>query len=382
MAPRDSSSTAAATGRDGALPAPYAARQIRLRGVLRERGLDALLITNPNDIRYLSPFSGEDSYALVTARRFFVISDGRFAEELKPLRRWAEIVIRTGGIAERAGELVRDLKLATVGVQADRITVATRKALARIVGAGMLKDTVGLMLELRAVKDAVEVSLIRKALEVQQEAMRATLATLEAGQTEMEIAARLDFEMKSRGAEATSFQTNVSARDNGCKPHYRPSAKVKLAKNHPLLIDWGARVDGYCADLTRAWSIGRMSPRMREIYRVVLDAQLAGIAAIRPGARCRDVDAAARKIIADAGYGDCYTHGLGHGIGLDVHEMPSLSHRVAPDATLKPGHVVTVEPGIYLSGVGGVRIEDDVLVTQRGCEVLSDFPKDLESVVL
>jgi Xaa-Pro aminopeptidase len=183
--------------------------------------------------------------------------------------------------------------------------------------------------------------------------------------------------MRRRGASKGSFETNVSAGANSSLPHYRPR-DAKLSPDSALLFDWGANVDGYCSDLTRTHAIGRPPARFREIFRVVLGAQQAAIEAIRPGASTRTIDAAARKLIARAGYGKHFGHGLGHGIGLAVHELPRLSRVAAPEPLL-PGMVVTVEPGIYLPGFGGVRIEDDVLVTESGCEVLSSLEKTYEA---
>ncbi|MCC6908841.1 MAG: aminopeptidase P family protein [Phycisphaerales bacterium] len=361
------------------MPRHYADRLARLRRAIEKAGVDALLVTNAHDIRYLTPFSGEDSYAIVTARQFVLISDSRFAEEIEPLGAWLDIALRKGPIADKVGEVAGDLKIDRLGVQSEHVTLATRRALAKAVGARKIVETSGLFSQLRVIKDEVELGLIRKAIRCQQQALEATLASLKIGQSEAEIAARLEYEMKQRGAEGSAFGTNVSAKANSSKPHYRPSSRAKLTRGSTLLIDWGAKVEGYCSDMTRAWGVGAMPKKIQAIYPIVLEAQLAAIDAIRGGALCREVDAAARRIIDGAGYGDYYGHGLGHGIGLDVHEAPSMSPRSGAKDRLEPGMVVTVEPGIYLPGVGGVRIEDDVLVTDKGCRVLSDWPKSPES---
>ena len=364
------------------VPTHYADRLARLRKGIRSAGVDGLLITNPSDIRYLTPFSGEDSHAIVTGRRLVLISDSRFAEEIEPLGKWLDIALRTGPIAAKAGEVAADLKIRSLGVQAEYLTVASRKSIAKAVGGRKVVDTDGLLSQLRQIKDMVELRLIRKAVQCQQKALEITMADLRVGQSEAEIAARLEFEMKNLGANGVAFGTNVSAKANSSKPHYRPSSRVKLTKGKTLLIDWGARVEGYCSDMTRTWGVGSMPPKIREIYGVVLEAQLAAIETIRAGALCREIDAVARRIINGAGYGEYYGHGLGHGIGLDVHEGPNLSSRSGPLDALKEGMVVTVEPGIYLPGIGGVRSEDDVLGTARGHRVLSDWPKDLARAVV
>ena len=221
--------------------------------------------------------------------------------------------------------------------------------------------------------------LIRKAIKVQERALLDLLPTITAGQTELELAARLECRMKELGASDPSFPTIMAARANGSKPHGVPG-KTKTGAGKPLLIDWGARVDGYISDLTRTFSLGKWSRQMREVYGVVLDAQLAAIDAVRPGLSCADLDAAARRVIEDAGYGKRFGHALGHGIGLDVHEGPRIGSEIT--SPLKEGMVITIEPGVYLPGIGGVRIEDDILVTSRGGRVLSSLPKDIDWATL
>ena len=203
---------------------------------------------------------------------------------------------------------------------------------------------------------------------------------LKPGQHEAELAAFLEYRVRALGADGVSFPTIVAADANAALPHAIPGRR-KLKAGSSVLIDWGARFGGYCSDMTRVVALGKMKPKVREIYQIVLDAQLAAIDAIKPGVRQVDVDRVARDVIDQAGYGEQFGHGLGHGLGLDIHEAPRLSP-LAGDGVLQPGHVVTVEPGIYLPGQGGVRIEDDVLVTERGHRVLTDLPKTLESAII
>lgn len=361
---------------------PFAARLTRLRKRLSSLRLDSFLITTPNDIRYLTGFCGDDSWALVTNRKLFVISDFRYAEELALINPWATIVIRKGGIAECAGSLVTDLKLKALGLQAEQFTLRSRSSLAKITGHRRLHETAEIMTRLRAVKDESEVALIRTAVGIQQKALTAALRDLRPGWSESDLANALDFNMKSLGADGPGFTSIVAAQSNGSKPHYRPDPKVKILRNRPLLIDWGARFGGYTSDMTRTFALGKFPGKIAEIYAIVLEAQLRAIDAIRPGVRLVDVDRAARDFITKAGFGKEFGHGLGHGIGLDIHELPSLSPRSDEKEVLVPGNVVTVEPGIYLPGIGGVRIEDDVLVTEKGRSVLGDFPKTLQSAIL
>ncbi len=349
-------------------------RARRLRAAMAKQSCDALLITNPNDIRYLTGFCGEDSYAVVAARSVTILSDFRFEEELEAARGVARVHIRKGDMLAAVREVVGDLAPRRLALQAEHLTVAQRAAVAKAVGGRRLKDTTGLLRDLRLIKDQHEVALIRRAVKIQQDALRATLPTIRPGQTEGEVAGRLEYEMTRRGAEGLSFQSIVAAGANGSRPHNRPGA-AKVKRGGTLLIDWGARVGGYCADMTRTIALGRWPRALERVYGAVLEAQRAAVAAVAPGVRCREVDGAARRVLTKAGYGERFGHGVGHGLGLDVHEGPRLSR--TSDDTLRTGMVVTIEPGVYLPGVGGVRIEDDVLVTERGGENLCSLPKDI-----
>ncbi|MBL8746254.1 MAG: aminopeptidase P family protein, partial [Phycisphaerae bacterium] len=273
----------------------------------------------------------------------------------------------------------KTLRVRALAVQSEHLSLQARGELAKAVGSSRLRDSVGLLSSLRLLKDASEIAAITRGAKIQQAALLATLPTIRPGQSERQIAARLEFEMKSRGADGLSFETIVAARANGSKPHYRPGGE-KTAKGKPLLIDWGARVEGYCSDMTRTFSIGSWPRKLKEVYRVVLEAHLAAIDAVKPGMTCGELDGVARGIIARAGYGKEFGHGLGHGIGLDIHEAPRVF--TTTQTVLEPGMVITIEPGVYLPGVGGVRIEDDILVTDRGARNLCSLPKDLEWATL
>lgn len=358
-------------------PAHLQARLNHLRRELRKQDLDGLLVNHPPDIQYLTGFGGEDSWALITPRQVVVISDRRFEEELQVHHRYVRAVMRPGTLAEALEDAAENLK--HIGVQAEHLTLAARKAIVSHLGARRLKETHGLLLEQRSVKDEQEVKLIRKAVKIQEQAFGQLLTELKPGMTEKQVCARLEYLMREGGADEASFKTIIGAGPNASIPHYRPGS-AKLKKGQAVLIDFGARFGGYCSDMTRVVALGKMPPKVREIYEICREAQLAGIAAIGPGVALRDVDAAARKVIDDAGYGRQFGHGLGHGIGLEIHESPRLS-KIA-QGVLKPGHVVTVEPGIYLPGVGGVRLEDDVLVTETGRRNLCTLPTELNSAII
>jgi Xaa-Pro aminopeptidase len=346
---------------------------------MKKSGLDGLLITYPRDIQYLTDFTGEDSWLVVTARQLWILSDFRLEEQIARSSPFAKAVIRTKAMQKAAAEVIGDLKLRRIGFQSEHMTVQTHKVLAGEVGVRKLKPINGWLVEQRAVKDEVELKHIRRAIRIQQQAFKQLREEVRLGMTELEITALLENHMREGGGEGPSFPIIVATGPNSSLCHAIPG-KSRVRKGQPLLIDFGTVSGGYCSDMTRVLSFGPLRKPLDEVYKVVLEAQQAAIEAIKPGVKLRDVDAVARKIIADAGYGDRFGHGLGHGIGLDIHEQPVLSGKVK--GLLQPGHVVTVEPGIYLPGVGGIRIEDDVEVTAKGRRVLSNLPKTPKSAII
>jgi Xaa-Pro aminopeptidase len=373
--------TNSAVHRRSATPPNLDARVRALQERLADWKTPALLVTNPRDIRYLTGFVGDDSWAVVWAHGgpVSVISDFRFQEQIQREAPHVVVHLRKKGLADELAKMLGKRRIRGLALQAEYVTLAQRKTLGKKVPRVSFKAVDDGLLKQRAVKDPGEVAAIRRALKIQQEAYRRTLAQLKPGQSEEQIAAFLEYQMRLLGADGRSFPTIVAADANASLPHAIPG-KAKVRSGGIVLIDFGARWGGYCGDLTRTIALGRMPAKVREIYRITLEAQLAAIAAIAPGKTLKEIDAVARNIIKKAGYSKRFGHGLGHGIGLDIHEQPVLSFRA--DGVLEPGQVVTVEPGIYLPGVGGVRIEDDVLVTPHGREVLSDLPKDLESAII
>lgn len=291
------------------------------------------------------------------------------------MTRW----MRKGLINDQIAKTCKALKIKTLAVQGDSLTMADQAELTKLNKSTKLKAGPTINSDMRILKDDAELAIMRKAIRNAEDAFRATCASIEPGQSEIEVAARLEFEMKRRGASEPSFSTISAVGPNSALPHAHPG-KRKIKNGSALLLDWGARVDNYCSDLTRMVFLGSIPRKIGEVYRIVLEAQELAIAAIRPGRRMCDIDAVARDFIVGAGYGEAFNHGLGHGLGLDVHEAPSLSWR--SDQKLVAGMLVTVEPGIYLPGVGGVRIEDDVLVTPKGHRVLSRLSKRIEDAVI
>ena len=366
------------------VPEPYLAARIeKVRAAMKSAKVPAFLVTSFVDVSWLTGFEGDDSYVLVTRDNVLLVSDFRYQEQIVKEAPWVATLMRVKAILEEVAKTIKKLKITTLGVQSEALTMKShqglmdslRKAQART----KLVPMGDVIVKLRHIKDAHEIAITEEAIRIAEGAFTALKGQLKAGHTENEIAGLLGFEMRRRGALNSSFDTIIGAGANGSLPHYRPG-NVKLTANSPLLLDWGARYRGYCSDLTRCLFFGHVSSQMREIYQVVLEAQLAAIAAIKPGAHGKKVDKVARDIITKAGYGEKFGHGTGHGLGRDIHEAISLSR--LSTTVLEPGMIVTVEPGIYLPGVGGVRIEDDILVTKTGHRVLSSLAKDLNSAAL
>jgi len=353
----------------------------KLQKHLRSTSADALLVSHPPDIRYLTGFAGDESWALVptTGRSVHIVSDSRFELQIKRESPHARLILRKDQLSSVLMKLLDRLHIQKLAVQIEHVTIGQRKRLQKKLGAKRLLDLDDSLVHHRAVKDRIELKAINKALDIQERAFCELLAWIKPGKTEQEVAAYLDYCMRRLGADGASFPTIVAADSNAALPHAVPG-KRKLSSRGMVLIDWGARYHGYCSDLTRVISFGRFKPKLLEIYKVVRDAQQAAIDAIRPGRELAEIDRIARKVIARAGYGDCFGHSLGHGLGLQVHEQPILSAN--SKGVLMAGNIITVEPGIYLPGIGGVRLEDDVLVSDKDHIVLSHLPKTLESAII
>lgn len=360
-------------------PEHLAARLRRLRQQMARRKLSAWLTTDPADQFYLTGFDGEDGAVLVTARNVHLITDSRFDQQADMQAPWAGKLVRTGGLTPAVASLIRRLRLERIGLEPGRITLEQFRGLGRQLRGRRLVSVSDVLDRLRICKDDYEIQRIRKAVAVAQQAFKLTRRWIRPGLTERQIAARLDYQMSCLGADGPSFPTIVAVGANAALPHARPGDKRVTARS-AVLIDWGARVGMYCSDLTRVLFVGKIPPRLGRVYQVVLDAQVKAIRAIGHQVPAKEVDAAARQSIKAAGFGERFGHGLGHGLGLEVHEQPRVSW--LSKAKLLCGMVFTVEPGVYLPGVGGVRIEDDVLVTQDGVEVLSTLAKDLQEMVV
>ena len=300
-------------------------------------------------------------------------------EELEPVKPLASLFMRKTGIQQAVAEVFASTRVDRCGFQAEHLTVAERDAIALALGKGpqnRLVATKGVVGKMREIKDELEVSLIQKAVTLQEKALEATMPQIKVGMSEMEVAAILEAEMKSRGSSKPGFESIIAAKANGSLPHYRPSTEVKVTKGQPLLVDWGSTYKGYQGDMTRTFAMGVWPKKVKEIYEIVKDAQEMAAAALAPGKSTHEIDAIARDHITNAGYGEEFGHGLGHGLGLS--KEPPYLNPLYPDMKLEVGHVCTVEPGIYLPGIGGVRIEDQYVITEKGAKNFCSLPKDIE----
>lgn len=355
----------------------FAKRRDKLCSLLRKEKLNALLITNFTNVSYLTGFSGDDSYVLVTPQQCIMLSDQRYTTQLEEECPDLELEIRGPGkkMLSSVASLLAKLKISKVGFESNSMTVALHSALDAALPKCELIATDGWVEQLRMLKDRDEVASTRRACDIARRTFEVVRATLTPNMTELQVAADLEYHARRFGGKCMSFPSIVAVGPRAALPHASPTAQ-RLDADDFVLIDWGVNEGQYMSDLTRILVTGRILPKLRKIYDIVLKAQLAGIKAIKPGVTAQSVDNAARSVISKAGHGKHFGHSLGHGTGLEIHEAPRLG--TGQETILKPGMIVTVEPGIYLPGWGGVRIEDDVLVTRSGHEVLTSVPKDLD----
>lgn len=359
----------------------FHARRDRLRRVLRREKVDALLVTNFTNVTYLTGFTGDDSFLLVTLDDALLVTDMRYDDQLGEECPDLPLMVRGPGdrMAPAVAGAIADAGIERLGVEAAAMTLALQASLAKQASSLEMHPIDSAVEGLRLVKDKDEIDEIRLAAYQARKAFDVIRAGLTPEATENQVAADLEYQARRFGAKGLSFPPIVAVGPRGALPHATPTDR-KIGASDFTLIDWGANAGLYVSDLTRMVITGKVSARFRKLYDLVLEAQKAAIEAIKPGVLCKDVDAVARDIITAGGHGKRFGHGLGHGIGLEVHEGPRLSS--SDDTKLKAGMVVTVEPGVYLPGWGGIRIEDDVLVTSNGYELLTDVPKELDDCVV
>ena len=360
---------------------PYKKRREQLVASLAETQADGMLVSNIKNVRYLTGFTGSAAYLFISPQHQVLASDARYSIQLEQECSGIEIDIRdvASTLLDSAVRIVKSFGWKSVAVESARLSKADFDELqSRLTDVQMI-DTTQVVERLRMIKDKTEIAAIRKSVQVNQTAFQNAVDAASPEQTEREFSFVLEAEMRKLGARRFAFDPIVGVGPRAALPHGRPS-DVKLGSASNFLVDWGANVDGYLSDLCRLVITGDPEPKFVEIYDIVLRAQAAAIAQIQPGIEARTIDAAARCVIEEAGFGDFFQHGSGHSFGLEIHEQPFLSP--SSDVILTAGMVLTVEPGIYLPGIAGVRIEDDVLVTDSGCEVLSNLPKDLEQCIV
>jgi Xaa-Pro aminopeptidase len=350
----------------------HASRIAKLQRNIGAHDVDAFLVTNLTNVRYLTGFSGSNGQVLVTGADAWFYSDGRYAARAKSLVQGAEIQIYETRVSEvLEARLGGDVT--TLGVEGATMTLSERDDLAARHPGVELKTLSGVVEDMRRTKDADEVALLSEAARIADEAYTWILDRLAPGMTERQVALDLEVRMRQTGADEISFDPIVGSGPLSAHIHHTPSDRP-FEKGDFVLMDFGARKDGYCSDMTRTVVLGPANEEQEKIYELVLRSHLAGIAAVAPGAIGKEVDAAARKVIDDGGQGHTFAHGLGHGVGIDIHEAPRFAK--TSNDVLRVGDIVTVEPGVYIGDWGGVRIEDCVLVTEDGRKVLGGSPKD------
>lgn len=344
----------------------------KLRGVLQDNGLDALLVTSDINRRYLTGFTGSSGYVLLTMDNRYFLTDFRYMEQAAEQAAGWTVVQHGPKFIETVQELLPKGNV-RVGFEQDHVTFSAHAAYAEALKPAELVPVSGAVEDLRKFKSEEELKTMRRAGDLADATFRHILNVIKPGMTEQDVNLEMEFYMRSHGAAGSSFDTIVASGERSALPHGVASSRV-IQGNEFVTFDFGALLDGYCSDLTRTIALGQPNPKLKEIYDIVLEAQLYSLENIKPGMTGRECDALARDIITRYGYGEYFGHSLGHGLGMEVHEQPRVSK--LSDDVMQPGMVITVEPGIYLPGIGGVRIEDDVVITESGISLLTHSSKE------
>ncbi|MET3727852.1 Xaa-Pro aminopeptidase [Fictibacillus halophilus] len=348
----------------------------RARRLFDTFDIDALLVTSSSNRFYLSGFKGSSGVLLITRDEAILVTDFRYKTQAAEQAQGYRVVMHTDPIPEEVAKLTKELSVRKLGFEQDHVTYSTFRTYEKQLDYNTteLVPVSGLVEKLRLIKDESEIKIVKDAASIADAAFSHIIEYIRPGLTEREVSNELEFFMRKNGAVSSSFDIIVASGYRSALPHGVASDK-KIETGELVTLDFGAYYKGYCSDITRTVAIGNVSDELKEIYQVVYDAQMLGMKGIKPGMTGKDADALTRDYIASKGYGDYFGHSTGHGIGLDVHEGPALSMK--SDTVLEPGMLVTVEPGIYISGVGGVRIEDDALITKDGNESLTHSTKTL-----
>ncbi|MFX3622581.1 MAG: Xaa-Pro dipeptidase [Ectobacillus sp.] len=345
----------------------------KLRGLFEQSDIDGLLITSAYNRTYMTNFTGSAGVVLISSEKALFITDFRYVEQAQKQAQGYEIVQHTGSIAEEAAKQAQALGIKRLGFEQDSLTYGEYKIYEEKVQAEFV-PTSGLIEKLRLIKTDAEIKILKEAAQIADAAFTHILSLIRPGVSELAVSNELEFFMRKQGAASSSFDIIVASGYRSALPHGVASEKL-IEQGDFVTLDFGAYYKGYVSDITRTIAVGEPAAELKNIYDIVLEAQLRGVRGIKAGITGRDADALTRDYITEKGYGQYFGHSTGHGIGLEVHEGPALS--VRSDVELQPGMVVTVEPGIYVPKLGGVRIEDDVLVTEKGNEVLTHSPKEL-----
>jgi len=336
--------------------------------------LEALVVTHPPDWYYLTGFTGEAGALIIGRNKTTLITDGRFLTQGKEETTGIQIIQHKAALFAAVGEFLEQARVRHAGFDSTQLTVAQHGALRRAAGARCaLKQAPGLVLALRTRKDSLELAQMRKAAALASEVVGHAIGLLKPGVREFEVAAEIEFQMRRGGASGPAFESIIAFGERAALPHARPTSK-QLRKNELVVLDLGVILAHYCSDITRTVYVGTAPQQVREWYKAVLEAQSAAIAAVRPGATAGEVDSAARTTLAKYKLDRFFVHSTGHGLGLEVHEDPRVAR--GQKTSLEPGTVITIEPGVYMAGVGGIRIEDDVAVHEDRSEILTRSPRD------
>ena len=349
----------------------------RVRNRLAESGAEALLISDLTNIRWLTGFTGSNGWVILGPDQVTLITDGRYGEQaalqMAAAGVVAEVLVGATGAATQAHLAETTQRYRATGFEAAHVSYQQHASWSAAFGT-TLTPTAGIVEVERRTKDDAEIEAMAAACRIADQALAEVAPSLGSGLTEAQVRNQLEIRMRELGAIGPSYETIVATGPtNAALPHHRPTDTV-IEPGHTVIIDVGALVDGYHSDMTRSFVIGTPSALQQELYELVLAAQVAGVEAVAPGLTAKELDAVCRDFITEAGYGDWFTHGTGHGVGLLIHEDPFVNR--AGEATLQVGDVVTVEPGVYREGFGGIRVEDLVVVTSAGCRVLTASPKD------
>ncbi|WAA11432.1 M24 family metallopeptidase [Fervidibacillus halotolerans] len=345
----------------------------KLRNQFSHFGIEAMLITNPYNRRYMTNFTGSAGVVLITEEEAYIITDFRYVQQAKKQAVGYEIVQHRGSIAEEVERICKEKNISKVGFEEQHLTVATFKGYEKQMSASLIPVS-NVVEKIRLIKSEDEIKILKVAADIADAAFKHILEFIRPGKTELEVSNELEFFMRKIGATSSSFDTIVASGVRSALPHGVATNKT-IEKGDLVTLDYGAIYNGYVSDITRTVAIGEPKDELKEIYNIVLEAQLKGVEQIGPGMTGKQADAIPRDYITEKGYGEYFGHSTGHGIGLEVHEGPALS--VKSDTVLAPGMVVTVEPGIYIPNLGGVRIEDDLLITEDGNERLTHSTKEL-----